>query len=73
MWCSFRSAARGLCTKSCVGPSEERLDNESYDRHFGPFERGDVHFLSNEDWRAIRDGTYEYPDLPSDDLAVPPK
>jgi len=53
--------------------TEERLDNEAYDRIFGSFERGETHSLSDADWQAIREGTYEYPDLPADDLAVPPK
>ena len=52
--------------------AEERLDNEAYDRHFGPFERGVAHSLSDADWKAIREGTYEYPAGSADDLALPP-
>ncbi|HXU29474.1 MAG TPA: hypothetical protein VN851_02760 [Thermoanaerobaculia bacterium] len=53
--------------------TEERLDNEAYDRIFGSFDRGEAHSLSDADWQAIREGTYEYPDIPSDDLAIPPQ
>lgn len=41
--------------------AEERLDNEAYDRIFGSFERGEAHSLSDADWQAIYQGSYEYP------------
>ncbi|MEP7009845.1 MAG: type II toxin-antitoxin system prevent-host-death family antitoxin [Acidobacteriota bacterium] len=68
---SGRPVAVLLSVEEYSALAEERLDNEAYDRHFGSFERGEAHFLSNADWQAIREGTYEYPDLPSDDLAIP--
>jgi prevent-host-death family protein len=50
----------------------ERLSQESYDQIFGPFDRGELHELTDQEWQALMDGKRKSPHNPQS-LALPPK
>jgi prevent-host-death family protein len=50
----------------------ERLSQESYDQIFGPFDRGEFHELTHQDWQDLMDGKRKSPYNPQS-LALPPK
>jgi prevent-host-death family protein len=50
----------------------ERLSQESYDQIFGPFDRGEFHELTDQEWQALMDGKRKSPHDPQS-LAVPPQ
>jgi prevent-host-death family protein len=50
----------------------ERLSQESYDQIFGPFDRGEFHELTDQEWQALMDGKRKSPHDPQS-LALPPK
>lgn len=50
----------------------ERLSQDAYDQIFGPFDRGEFHELTDEDWRALLDGKRKSPHDPQS-FALPPK
>lgn len=50
----------------------ERLSQESYDQIFGPFDRGEFHDLTDQDWQDLMDGKRKSPHNPQS-LALPPK
>jgi prevent-host-death family protein len=50
----------------------ERLSQESYDQILGPFDRGEFHELTDQDWQALMDGKRKSPHNPQS-LALPPK
>jgi prevent-host-death family protein len=50
----------------------ERLSQESYDQIFGPFDRGELHELTDQDWQDLMDGKRKFPHDPQS-LALPPK
>jgi prevent-host-death family protein len=50
----------------------ERLSQEAYHQVFGPFDRGEFHELTDEDWQALMDGKRKSPRDPQS-LALPSK
>ncbi|HEY0552919.1 MAG TPA: hypothetical protein VGG20_01550 [Thermoanaerobaculia bacterium] len=50
----------------------ERLSQESYDQIFGPFDRGEFHELTDQEWQALMDGKRKSPHDPQS-LALSPK
>ena len=50
----------------------ERLSQESYDQILGPFDRGEFHELTDQEWQALMDGKRKSPH-DSQSLALPPK
>jgi prevent-host-death family protein len=50
----------------------ERLSQEAYDQILGPFDRGEFHELTDEDWQALMDGKRKSPHNPQS-FALPPK
>ena len=50
----------------------ERLSQDSYDQIFGPFDRGEFHELTDQEWQALMDGKRKSPHDPQS-LALPPK
>jgi prevent-host-death family protein len=50
----------------------ERLSQESYDQIFGPFDRGELHELTDQEWQDLMDGQRKFPHDPQS-LALPPK
>jgi prevent-host-death family protein len=50
----------------------ERLSQEAYDQIFGPFDRGDFHELTDQDWQALMDGKRKSSHNPQS-FALPPK
>ena len=55
-----------------VVEDRERLSQEAYDQVFGPFDRGEFHELTDQDWTALIDGERKFPHDPQS-LALPPK
>ena len=47
-------------------------DSEAYDQIFGPFDRGEFHELTNQEWRALVDGERRSLHDPQS-LALPPR
>ncbi len=50
----------------------ERLSQKAYDQVFGPFDRGELRELTDEDWQALIDGERKFPHDPLS-LALPSK
>jgi len=50
----------------------ERLSQEAYDQIFGPFDRGEFHELTDQEWQALMDGQRKSPH-DHQSLALPPK
>jgi prevent-host-death family protein len=50
----------------------ERHSQETYDQIFGPFDRGEFHELTDQEWQALIDGKRKSPHDPQS-LALPPK
>ena len=50
----------------------ERLSQESYDQIFGPFDRGEFHELTDQEWQELMDGKRKSPHNPQS-FALPPK
>lgn len=50
----------------------EHLSREAYDQIFGPFDRGEFHELTDQEWQALMDGKRKFPYNPQS-LALPPK
>jgi len=50
----------------------ERLSQEAYDQIFGPFDRGEFHELTDQEWQALMDGQRKFPHDPQS-FALPPK
>lgn len=50
----------------------ERLSQEAYDQVFGPFDRGEFHELTEQEWEALVDGERKSLHDPQS-LALPPK
>jgi hypothetical protein len=50
----------------------ERLSQESYDQIFGPFDRGELHELTDQEWQALMGDKRKSPHNPQS-LALPPK
>jgi hypothetical protein len=49
----------------------ERLSQESYDQIFGPFDRGELHELTDQEWQDLMDGKRKSPHNPQS-FALPP-
>jgi prevent-host-death family protein len=50
----------------------ERLSQEAYDQILGPFDRGEFHEITDQEWEALMDGNRKSPHDPQS-LALPPK
>lgn len=50
----------------------ERLSQESYDQILGPFDQGEFHELTDQEWQDLMDGKRKFPHN-SKSLALPPK
>ena len=50
----------------------ERLSQEAYNQVFGPFDRGEFHELTDQEWKALVNGERKSLHDPQS-LALPPK
>jgi hypothetical protein len=58
--------------KARLAETVKRVSQEAYNQVFGPFDRGEFHELTDQEWQALMDGKRKSLHDPQS-LALPPK